>query len=84
MDEEERLILEEEVEEKKIKYKEEQQKIVEVEAKRKEDEEVEKERQNKLGEAHNIPTTPSVSIVDITPQECTPLMAIPRNLSFSS
>jgi hypothetical protein len=48
------------------------------------DEEEERERKRKMDQAINSPATPSVSIVDIPPQECTPLMSIPRKFFFSS
>jgi hypothetical protein len=37
-----------------------------------------------LNETQNSPATLNVGIINIPPQECTPLMAIPGNLSFSS
>jgi hypothetical protein len=37
-----------------------------------------------LNRARNGSTSLSVRIVDIPPQECTPLMAIPENFSFPS
>jgi hypothetical protein len=41
-------------------------------------------KDKKLNETQNSPATPNVSIVNIPPQECTPLMAIPGNSTFSS
>jgi hypothetical protein len=42
------------------------------------------EKTKKLNETQSNPSTPNVGIVNIPPQECTPLMAIPGNLTFSS
>jgi hypothetical protein len=84
-DEIEAKMLSDEVEDKRLDDEAEAKWVAnEVEAKKKEDELLKQHQLQNLSQTPNTPSTPNLGIVNIPPQEYTPISTIPWDSSFSS